>query len=71
LILGLWLANADLGADMGLDSIPFRGEMKPRRTINSIAIEQRHRRHLQFNARGNQLFRHRSAFQKTKSRSRM
>src|SRR5687768_6099707 len=61
LIFGPWCADTDLGADVRLDSIPFRGEMKPRRAINPIAIEQRHRRHLQLNAGGNQLFRHRSA----------
>ena len=69
--LVLWLSNAYLGADVALMSILLCGEMKARRAINSIAIEQSHRRHLQLESGGNQLFRHRSAFQKTKSRPRM
>src|SRR5215208_1790224 len=68
---GRWNLNADLGADVGLDVILLCGKVKPRRAINSITIEQSHRRHLQLNAGSNQFFRHRSALQKTKSRPRM
>src|ERR1041384_325449 len=65
------LLNAYLGPDMRFDAIPFCSEMKSRCAINSIAVQQSHRRHLQLETGSNQLLRHRSALQKTKSRPRM
>src|ERR1700722_15934057 len=41
--------------------------MKTRRTIDAVAIEQRHRRHIQIGAGCDQIFRQRSAFKKTES----
>jgi hypothetical protein len=63
--------NAYLGSDMSLDAILFCREVKSRGAINSIAIQQSHRRHVQLKSGSNQLLRHRSALEKTKSRPRM
>jgi len=46
-------------------------QMKARRAINSVTIEQRHCGHAMLRTHGNQLFRIRRAFQKTKRRPRM
>src|ERR1041385_4865754 len=69
--LGARPANSYLSADMCLDVILRCREMKARRSINPIAIEQGDRRHLQLNAGSNQFFRHRSTFEETKSGSRV
>ena len=44
--------NADFGADMRLDSVLLRREMKSWRAINAVAIEQGHGRQLQLETRG-------------------
>jgi len=42
----------------------FRSDVRTRRAVKAVAIQQRHRRHLKFGAAGHQHFRQRSAFEK-------
>src|SRR6185369_9449434 len=69
--ISVWTFHTDLGADVRLESILASGKMKPRRSVNAVAIEQRHRRHVEIERGGDQFLRHGGAFQKTKSRTSM
>src|SRR5215217_286309 len=55
LIVGL--LNAYLGADVRLDAVLLPAEVKSRRAVNSVAIEEGHRRHIHREAGRDQLFR--------------
>ena len=63
--------NAYLGADVCFDSVLFGGEVKARRAIHAVAIEQGHCRHFHRQGGGDQLLRHGGAFEKAECRPRM
>src|SRR5215218_7898615 len=69
LIVGL--LNAYLGADVCFDAVLLTAEVKSRCAINSVAVEQGHRRHFHGEAGRDQLFRDGRAFEKAERRPRM
>ena len=52
---------------MRANIVPLRAGMKPRRAVDAVAIEQRHRRHLQLDRALDQLLRLRGCFEKAES----
>src|SRR5213593_1637796 len=56
--------GGDLSADVRLHAGFLRRQMQPRRPINSVAIEERNRRHRIFGARADKFFGQGSAFEK-------
>src|ERR1041384_23632 len=64
-------AESYLGADVSFHFIFLCRKVKPRRAVDSIAIEQRHGRAFELLAHGYQLFRKRRAFEKAEGGSRM
>ena len=63
--------RGDLRTDVRLDLDFVRGLVKTRRTVDTIAIEHGHRRHLALGAQSSQFFRIRRALKKAERRSRM
>ena len=59
------ITHRDFSSDVRAKSQLFRRDVKARRTIKAIAIEQGHRRHLQLCTAGHQYFRQGCAFEKT------
>jgi hypothetical protein len=51
------VGGGNLGSDVGADAIALRARVEACRTVDTIAIEQSHRRHLQFGSPLRQLFR--------------
>jgi hypothetical protein len=65
------IADSNFRAYVSTDTFSLGRGMKPRRSIKSITVEQRHRRHLRFNGRANQVFRLRGPFEKTEGAGRV
>ena len=54
--------HGDLRSDMSVNAIPLRACVEPRRPVDTVAVEQCHRGHLQFDGPLDKLLRLRSAF---------
>jgi hypothetical protein len=55
--------HGDLGSDMSVNIIPLRTCVEPSRPVDTVAVEQCHRGHLQFDGPLDKLLRLRSTFQ--------
>ena len=58
------LGRGDFGADVGANAGLPRRHVKARGAVDAVAVEERHRRHVQLRAQGGQLLRQRSALEK-------
>jgi hypothetical protein len=56
---------------MRLDLCLLGCHVEARRTVDAVAVEQRHGRHVQVGAHGDQILGQRGAFEKTESRAGM
>ena len=69
--IGARQQGSDLRSNMRLELELLHGQMKARRTIYAIAIEQGHRRHLMSGAYLRQFLGDRSSFEETECRARV
>src|ERR1700687_2479369 len=59
------ITDSDFGSNVCACTGLFRRDVKARRSVEAVAVEQCHRRHLKFGAARHQHFRQRSTFEKT------
>ena len=57
--------DGDFRAYMGAHTLLFSRGMKPRRTIDAVAVQERHRRHVELGSPLDQVFGQRGAFQES------